>query len=173
MNELCPTSKFQVWKGSLAPARGDGELWKAWTGGWKSGGSGRGCSPNRLTGGGGPARTSRPGVVPARLGAGLRQPARRRAPSPASSTLQPTGRERGRPGEAGQLAGGESQAWAPGSGEPQPAPPGLGAWGWGWGQRPPSLGLRVRCKRGFLLKAAARTDGGWGRGVPGGPRGLD
>lgn len=173
MNEwLCPTSKFQVWEGSLAPARGDGELWKARTGERESGGAGRGCSQSRLTGGGGPARTSRPGVVPARLGAGLRQPAWRRAPSPASSTLQPTGRERERPGEAGQLAGGESQAWAPGSGEPQPAPPGLGAWGWGWGRgRDPRPWASAA--KGILLGAAARAAGGRGRGVPGGPRGLD
>lgn len=140
MTELCLATEFPVQKGAL------GSYWGRW-GVMESGG--RRTKDWRIKVGAalriaGPAATdrreppplessqlvSRAGPGPAGLAAGtgpggVHTPANRK-------------RERARPGAAGQLAGGESRAWALGAGEAPPAPPRFGVRE--VGRAPPSRG---------------------------------
>lgn len=131
------------------------------------GSRGGGCAQDRPPSRGGPARASRPGAFPARLGAGLRLAGLAAGTEP-GRVRTPANRKRKREARRGGPAG----PWGV---------PGVGAGIWGtpagasrlgcmrlgvgghWPPLPPqSLGLNLLCKVGLLLRAGARADGGGG-----------
>lgn len=173
MNELCLTAKFQVWKGSLGACQGRWRALESPAGRadhW--GGRGRDRSQKRLTSSR-PARASRPGVFPARLGAGP-GPAGLEAGTEPRRVCTPVNRKRKReawrdwPAGWWGVPGVGAGIWGTPAGASR-----LACFGVGAEVPPPPSGLRVLCKMRPPLRAVRELMGDGGRGARGGQRGPD